>query len=72
MNYFLAPARSYWIWVYWINVFAWLLRSLVLNEFQSGKWDEEVIDGVTAGDEILVRFGFTDRNGEPYGYEWVW
>jgi ABC-type multidrug transport system ATPase subunit len=63
---------NYWIWVYWINIFAWLLRSLVVNEFQSGKWSELISSGYTEGDEILIRFGFTDRDGEPYEFVWVW
>lgn len=64
---------NYWIWVYWINVFAWLLRSLVVNEFQSGKWDDVVeLNGYTEGENILVRFGFTLSDGEPFDYVWVW
>jgi len=53
-------------------VFAWLLRSLVVNEFQSGKWDEVEENGYTAGENILVRFGFTLADGEPFDFLWVW
>ena len=62
---------SYWIWAYWINLFAWLLRSLNVNEFQSPKWDEVQGNGLTAGENILIQFGFT-LNGEPFTYSWVW
>jgi ABC-type lipoprotein export system ATPase subunit len=50
------------------------MRSLVVNEFESGRWDDPVeAEGqiVTGGEIILVRFGFT-LNGEPFTYEWVW
>ena len=64
---------AYWIWVYWINLFAWMLRALLVNEYQSGKYDVETYpgSGETVGDTILTRFGFT-LNGEAFGYEWVW
>ena len=25
---------DYWIWVYWINLFAWVIRAVVINEYQ--------------------------------------
>jgi hypothetical protein len=31
----------YWIWAYWINLFAWVFRGLAVNEYQSGKYDQE-------------------------------
>lgn len=45
-----------------------------MNEFQSGKWDDFDVEAndLTAGESILVRFGFTLADGEPFGYEWVW
>ena len=50
-----------------------MLRALLVNEYQSGKYDEETYpgSGETAGEAILTRFGFT-LNGEAFGYEWVW
>lgn len=62
---------DYWIWAYWINMFAWFFRALVVNEYQSGKYDEEQANGLTEGENILVLFGFT-LNDEPFEYEWVW
>ena len=50
------------------------MRSLVVNEFRSGAWDDIVPatnPPATAGEIILERFGFT-LNGEAFGYEWVW
>lgn len=62
----------YYIWIYWINCFAWLLRGLVLNEFLSGKYDEPSGEmGLSEGELILVRLGFT-LDGEPFDYGWVW
>ena len=50
-----------------------MLRALLVNEYQSGKYDEETYpgSGETVGESILTRFGFT-LNGEAFGYEWVW
>jgi hypothetical protein len=63
--------RSYWIWAYWINFVAWLLRSLSVNEFQSEKWDTVEENGNTQGENTLILFGFT-LNGEPFAFPWVW
>ncbi|CAB9509295.1 Pleiotropic ABC efflux transporter of multiple drugs CDR1 [Seminavis robusta] len=56
---------DYWIWVYWCNVFAWILRALCVNEFTSGKYSEQ------EGRNILLRFGMA-HNGEPFTTEWIW
>jgi hypothetical protein len=68
-----VSACSYYIWIYWINYFAWLLRALVVNEFATGAYDEEIAPGagVTVGEATLIRFGFT-LNDEPFTREWVW
>ena len=62
---------DYFIWIYWINYFAWSLRGIVVNEFQSGKYGS-LIPGtdITQGEQILTQFGFTDGNGEPF--TWIW
>jgi hypothetical protein len=48
----------------------------MLNEFKSGKYDEIVgeVNGipVTQGDTYLINFGFVNRSGDTYGFEWVW
>jgi hypothetical protein len=63
---------NYYIWVYWVNFVAWALRSLVVNEFSSGKYDSIVQStGLTEADVYLARFGFT-LNDEPFTLEWVW
>jgi len=63
----------YYIWLYWINPFAWLLRGLVVNEFDSGKYDEPVQTGgdETQGEAILINFGFVDANGDPFTLVWA-
>jgi ABC-type multidrug transport system fused ATPase/permease subunit len=58
-------------------MFAWILRGLVVNEFDSGKYDASVItspDGqtsITQGEAILIQFGFTDSDNEAYTSEWA-
>ena len=52
-------------------MFAWILRGLVVNEFQSGKYDEVQGNGLTVGENILTQFGMT-KDDEPFGFEWVW
>eukprot|EP00547_Thalassionema_nitzschioides_P003473 CAMPEP_0194202806 /NCGR_PEP_ID=MMETSP0156-20130528/2735_1 /TAXON_ID=33649 /ORGANISM="Thalassionema nitzschioides, Strain L26-B" /LENGTH=1424 /DNA_ID=CAMNT_0038928407 /DNA_START=109 /DNA_END=4383 /DNA_ORIENTATION=+ len=64
---------SYWIWLYWINVFAWAYRGLMVNEYASGKYSEPYgNEGDTKGEVILKQMGFVDHNGEAYTYEWAW
>jgi len=60
--------------MYWINSYAWNLRGLVVNEYDSGKYDDPAADGSgnTKGESILIRFGFTDSDDNPYTYEWAW
>jgi len=45
-----------------------------VNEFDSGRYDDPIVtasgEQIMVGEAILVRFGFTDRNGEPYSFEW--
>ena len=63
---------TYFIWIYWANFFAWMLRGMVINEFQSGAYDDiNPLSGETVGETILDYFGFT-FNGEPMDYSWVW
>ena len=54
-------------------MFGWIFRSLVVNEYQSGKYDTILpgTDGLTKGEAILTQFGFT-QDGEPFEFEWVW
>ena len=63
---------DYYIWIYWLNFCAWGLRGLIVNEFDSGKYDE-IPEGsnLTEGEQILVRFGFT-IDDEPFTEEWLW
>ena len=62
-------------------MFAWILRGLVVNEFDSGKYDEFVnitssdnqttTRTVTEGEATIIRFGFTNSDGEAYTFEWA-
>ncbi len=68
----------YWIWLYWINIFAWAFRGLIVNEYDSGKYDEvspffdpNLGKNLTYGELILVNGGFVNRNGQPYTIEWA-
>jgi len=62
----------YYIWIYWSNLFAWTIRAVVINEYQSGRYDNVVSeDGTTEGEATLERFGFV-FNGEAFEHVWVW
>ena len=65
----------YYIWVYWINYFSWLFRAVVVNEFDSGRYNQLINlptgEVVTEGEAVLIRFGFVDGNDLPYTFEWV-
>jgi hypothetical protein len=52
-------------------MFAWMLRGLAVNEFDSGKYDAQGTTGATQGEQYLTLFGFT-LNGKPFTFEWVW
>lgn len=64
---------DYYIWLYYLNFVSWALRGLVVNEFDSGKYDS-IVPGTnfTEGQMALIRFGFTDGNGDPYTRVWAW
>jgi hypothetical protein len=58
--------------VYWTNIFAWSFRGLVVNEYQSGKYDyPSQVEGLTQGELVLTQLGFVDREGKAYGFEWA-
>ena len=62
----------YYIWIYWMNLYAWIIRAVVINEYQSGHYDTVVDDmGTTQGEATLMRFGFIFK-GEAFEYVWVW
>lgn len=67
---------DYYIWLYYINFCAWGLRALIVNEFDSGKYDDVPLqanpENRTTGELILLRFGFKDRDGEPFTSAWTW
>ena len=68
---------AYYIWIYWINYFSWLFRGLVVNEFDSGRYNLLVTTGtgeiITQGEAILIQFGFVDRDDMPFTLVWaVW
>lgn len=63
---------DYYKWFYYINYFAWMFRAFMVNQFQSGKYDEVTATGVTQGEAILIQFGFVDRDNEPYTFPWAW
>jgi len=61
---------DYWIWAYLLNYLAWILRSLVVNQFQSGAYNEPYeSSNMTEGEVILIQYGFS-RNGKAFTYEW--
>lgn len=55
-----------------MNMFAWVIRAVAINEYQSEEYSEVISDdGTTQGEAILSMFGFTLK-GEAFEYEWVW
>ena len=66
---------DYFIWIYWMNYFSWLFRAVVVNEFDSGRYNQLINlptgEVITEGEAVLIRFGFVDRNDLPYTFEWV-
>jgi len=60
-----AVIPNYWIWLYWLNYFAWMLRAVLINQYGSGKFGEE-------GELILIGLGFSDKDGQAYQFIWVW
>ena len=53
-------------------MFAWVLRALVVNEYTTGKYGEVQPNGLTLGENILIRFGFFDGNDTAYTSDWIW
>jgi hypothetical protein len=66
----------YYIWIYWMNYFSWLFRAVVVNEFDSGRYNQQITlptgELISEGEAILARFGFVDGNDLPYTFEWVY
>lgn len=69
---------AYWIWVYWVNILAWAFRALIVNEYDSGKYDQitQFYDpslgrNLTEGQLIIKNGGFVDGSGNPYTFEWA-
>lgn len=63
---------NYWIWLYWLNYFGWFLRCVLVNQYQSGAFDQILpASGTTTGDTVLTTYGFI-FHGEACAYVWVW
>jgi ABC-type multidrug transport system fused ATPase/permease subunit len=68
-----VDGHSYYYWLYWLNFVAWILRSLVVNQFDSGKYSgPSHVPGLTEGEAILTQFGFVDSSGQPFTFVWAW
>lgn len=64
-GFIVAPASipDYYSFLYWLNPFAWMFRSLVVLEFRSDRWDDP--------ESILRSLGFITPNGAAFGSEWI-
>lgn len=64
-GFIVAPASipDYYSFLYWLNPFAWMFRSLVVLEFRSDRWDDP--------ESVLESLGFTTPSGVPFGSEWI-
>lgn len=54
---------SYYLWLYWINPFAWFYNALVVNEVYSGRWSDP--------SAILSANGFVAPDGKVFDREWI-
>ena len=54
---------NYFQWLYWWNPFAWVYRSLIVNEFRCGRWPNP--------DQMLQNAGFLDPSGDPFSEAWI-
>ena len=61
-----------WIWFYWINPIAYVLRSVTVNEFLAPDYDFPVC--LNAGCTLTQRFGdlVLESRGNPTEQVWVW
>ena len=64
---------DWWIWAYWCNPLSWTYRALVVNELDSGAYDFPSASdpSLTQGESLLIVYGMTDRNGDPYEFAWA-
>jgi hypothetical protein len=74
----LLSDNSYYIWIYWINMFAWLLRGLVVNSSTAASITNcqhhlarRTRPLLSRGEATIIRFGFTNSDGEAYTFEWA-
>ena len=57
--------------MYWINPFAWAFRGLLVNEFDSGKYDDQSqVPGLTEGQLVLTQMGYVGKDNNPYTISW--
>ena len=64
---FIVPPNvipDFYIWIYWLNPFAWAYRALLVNEFQSDSYDD--------GDTILARIGFLYGKNKDQAFQKIW
>jgi ABC-type polysaccharide/polyol phosphate export permease len=61
-----------WVWFYWINPIAYVLRSVTVNEFLASDYDFPVCLNVAC--TVTRRFGdlVLDSRGNPTDQVWVW
>lgn len=64
-GFIIAPSTipEYYRWIYWLNPFAWVYRSLLVLEFRSARWENP--------DDILTGLGFVDGSGVPFSSVWI-
>merc|ERR1719469_534243 len=63
------------MWAYWANLISWTLRALVLNEFLSDRYAEIQDNGLSDGENILIRLGFyygSEDDPKSFTDAWTW
>mmetsp|Transcript_33421 Transcript_33421/g.76369 ORF Transcript_33421/g.76369 Transcript_33421/m.76369 type:complete len:1390 (-) Transcript_33421:90-4259(-) len=63
-GFIIAPEEipTHWIWMYYINPFAYGFIALIQNEFKSDSYSTLDVTGVTIGDTYLEQFGFSTED----------
>ena len=61
-----------WIWFYWINPIAYVLRSVTVNEFLAPDYDFQVCDTDDCAQEQRYGDLVLESRGNPTEQVWVW
>eukprot|EP00934_Nitzschia_sp_Nitz4_P008875 Nitzschia sp. Nitz4//scaffold239_size30010//18370//23136//NITZ4_008013-RA/size30010-snap-gene-0.33-mRNA-1//1//CDS//3329543571//8865//frame0 len=58
-----ATIPEFYLWLYWLNPFAWTYNALVVNEAYSGRWEDPEL--------LLAANGFVKPDGTVFDDMWI-